>query len=129
MYQQARVGESPEWPWDLLIFTPEDRPWGEITMRPIPENSGEWIPEGPTILAGGEFDGEVYSIGGWWIEGPEGATGATVSADPSVLVEAPISGHPATRLTVHFTAGDLPGRYVFHYGYSEGHKMIVDVTE
>lgn len=129
VHQQASVGGSPEWPWDFIIFADEEGPRGQVEMQPVAENSGTWVPEGPTILDSGEFKAELWSIGGWWLEGPEGATGATVTADPSVLVEAPISGEPATRLTVHFTAGDLPGRYTFHYGYGENEQMIVDVTE
>jgi len=135
-YQQARVGEAPEWAWDFLvwstdeIWSTDDYLWdGDLTLRPIPEYSGTWVPEGPTILDKGEFYDGIYGLGGWWIEGPEGATGATVTAEPSVEVEAPISGQPTTRWTLHFTAGDLPGRYVFHYGYSEGEQMIVDVNE
>jgi hypothetical protein len=129
VYQTASVAGSPEWPWDFIIFDAEEGPWGQIELRPMAENTGTWVPEGPTVLDHGEFVGEQYTIGGWWIEGPEGATGASVTAEPSTLIDAPISGDPATRLTVHFTAGDLPGRYVFHYGYSDGQQMIVDVTE
>ena len=136
IYQLARVGESPEWAWDFLAWS-TDEIWStdqylwdaELTLRPIPEYSGSWVPEGPTILEAGEFYDGIYGLGGWWIEGPEGATGATVTAEPAFEVEAPISGQPTTRWTLHFTAGDLPGRYVFHYGYSEGQQMIVDVTE
>lgn len=129
VYQQARVGDSPEWAWDFVMWGPDEQPYGDVVLRPLRENTGIWVPEGPTILAAGAFANEVYSLRAWWIEGPEGASGATVTAEPSVEVEAPISGQAGTRLTVHFTAGDLPGRYVFHYSYNDGEQMVVDVTE
>lgn len=41
----------------------------------------------------------------------------------------PINGATIPRLRVHFTAGDLPGRYTFHYGYGAREKLYVDVVE
>ncbi len=98
-------------------------------LRPVPELTGTTVPDGPTILARGVFYNGVHEHGGWWVEGPEGASGTTVTADPVDEVEAPITEQTVERLRIHFTAGDLPGRYVFHYGYSENETMTVDVTE
>lgn len=129
-YQQARVGESPEWPWDFLVWNPTGQGWrGDITLRPLLEYTGYTVPEGPTILETGGFHNGMSELGAWWIEGPEGATGATATSEPVEDVESPISGETVSRLRIHFTAGDLPGRYTFHYGYSEGDQLYVDVNE
>ena len=129
-YRQARVGESPEWPWDFLVWNPTGQGWGgDITLQPLLEYTGYTVPEGPTILETGAFHNGMSELGAWWIEGPEGATGATATSEPVEDVEAPISGETVSRLRIHFTAGDLPGRYTFHYGYSEGDQLYVDVIE
>lgn len=148
IYQQARAGESPASPWDFLMWDsgPDDltlglnvdgsatgesmQGWrGHITLEPLRELSGTVVPEGPTILERGVFANEVYELGGWWIEGPEGAVGASVTAEPVEEVVLPINGATIPRLRIHFTAGDLPGRYTFHWGYGEKEKLFVDVVE
>lgn len=130
VYQQTRVGESPEWAYDFLMWDSPPSGWfGDITLQPLRDIGGTVVPEGPTILETGGFTSELYELGGWWIEGPEGATGATVTAEPVEDVAVPITGGTVPRLRVQFTAGDLPGRYAFHWGYSDHQKMIVDVVE
>ncbi len=130
IYQQALVGESPAWAYDFLMWDSPPSGWfGDITLQPLREDGGTVVPEGPTILASGGFKSELYELGGWWIEGPEGATGATVSAEPVQDVTVPITGGTVPRLRVSFTAGDLPGRYTFHWGYSDNQRLFVDVTD
>lgn len=130
VYQQARVGESPEWAYDFLMWDSPPSGWfGDITVQPLRENTGTVVPDGPTILASGGFTSELYELGGWWIEGPEGATGATITSEPVEDVEVPITGGTVPRLRVQFTAGDLPGRYTFHWGYSDNQRLFVDVVE
>lgn len=130
IYQQTRIGEAAEWPFDFLMWDSPPSGWfGDITLQPLRENTGNVVPEGPTILETGAFTSELYELGGWWVEGPEGATGVTVTAEPVDDVELPITGETIPRLRVQFRAGDLPGRYIFHWGYSEGQRMYVDVVE
>ena len=130
VYQQARAGESPEWPWDFLLWdTPPEGWFGDITLQPLREATGTVVPEGPTILERGGFDNELYELGGWWIEGPPGATGASVTSEPVEDVEMPITGGTVPRLRIHFTSGNLPGRYIFHYGYGQNQQLYVDVVE
>ena len=130
IYQQTRVGESAEWPYDFLMWDSPPSGWfGDITLQPLASPGGTVVPEGPTILEAGGFTSELYELGPWWIEGPEGATGATVTAEPVEEVELPMTGQSIPRLRVQFTAGDLPGRYTFHWGYSDHQKMFVDVVE
>jgi DNA-directed RNA polymerase specialized sigma24 family protein len=66
------------------------------------------------------------TIGRWWIEGPVGVTGASISADPSEVTGVHMTGELANRLTVHFTAGDLPGRYAVVF---DEVPLVIDVTE
>jgi hypothetical protein len=94
--------------------------------------TGTTIPKEPTIVEGGEIldSGEIKddrdTIGRWWIEGPVGATGASISADPSEVTGVHMTGELANRLTVHFTAGDLPGRYAVVF---DEVPLVIDVTE
>lgn len=129
IYQEARVGESPPWDWDLLVFAPNGSDPGEIALRPIDDSGGEILWRSALRMEMGieEFD----PFGTFTIEGPEGATGQTVSGDTSELVEAPVSGATAARLTAVFTAGDKPGTYVttFAIDGAELQQMFVNATE
>lgn len=129
-YQIARVGESAELPYDFLVWPSEEHVWGNsIELRSPDGVSGTVFPEGPTILDVGHYYNGSYDLEGWWIEGPEGATGAGVTAEPVDNVESPVSGDEVERIRIYFIAGDLAGRYPFRDGFNADEKMIIDVVE
>jgi hypothetical protein len=118
IYQQTTPGQSPAFAWDFLLFGAD----GDGIIGAELVQTGD---AGGDIVVGDE------TIGSYRIEAPEGATGQSVGAEPSVAFEAPVSGAPTGRLTAVFTAGDMPGTYVTTFELDGGtsQQMFVEVAE
>ena len=75
-------------------------------------------------------DGET--VGSVSIDGPEGATGQSLStAGASEVINAPVSAVPTARLTAQFQAGSAAGEYVITLALDGGNavEMFVSVKE
>ena len=129
IYQQASVGSSPPWAWDFLVFHPSGGAWTDVELLQIDDSGGQIVSDVQKRAEAGLEGGKA--IGSFTIEGPDGATGQSVSGGPSVEMVAPVSGAPAGRLTAVFTAGDKPGMYVTTFQVEGGftQQMFVKVVE
>ncbi len=118
IFQEAAPGESPPWAWDFFLWDGDGAPALGVELRQNDDVGGD-IVQGDSV------------IGSFTIEGPDGATGQSVSGGPSVAFDAPVSGVATGRLTATFTAGDTPGSYVTTFEMDGGNsqQMHVNVAE
>jgi hypothetical protein len=77
-----------------------------------------WIPaEHGQLVKDGQVIGHIF------IEAPAGVTGHNVSiVDPSLLINAPVSGLPTARLTAAFTPAE-PGQYAVIFSLNGGNTV------
>jgi hypothetical protein len=96
IYQTTATGAATPYDWDFLVWDRRGEPATGVTVHQV--NGVE-----AQLKLGERVVGHIS------IDTPPGAAGQMVSGGPSVLVNGPVKGLPAGRLTVRFTAGDTAG--------------------
>ncbi len=117
IYQETTPGELTPLPFDFLLWDRTGGPFEGVTV--------EMVNPHHALLKQGEV-----VVGHVKIRTPPGATGQEVfSEEPSFVINAPITGVPAARLTVFFRAGLTTGKYVVTFALKGGNavQMFVEV--
>jgi len=106
IYQTTNAGSPTPLPYDLLLWDEQGAPLLDVTARQIG-------PHNAILVQGNRAVGRIR------IETPPGARRQQLFTQaPSFLVNSPVVGVPAGRLTVFFVAGEIPGEYVLRFQLS-----------
>ena len=111
----AGVGEMTPLAFDFLLFGAN----GAVTNVSVKQVSDDHA-----LLMQSE-----WVIGHIYIDAPDGASGhAVMTESSSTMVNAPVLGKPAGRLTIMFQAGDTAGEYVLTYALNDGNAVQSIIT-
>ena len=111
LYQTTTPGSPTPLPYDLLVWDEGGAPLLNVTARQISPDLA--------VLVEGE-----RAVGLVTIDAPSGASGQQVTTPtPSFAVSSPVIGVPTARLTVFFTAGEVPGEYVLRFRLFGGNAL------
>ena len=114
VYQRTTTQAATPHAWDFILWDETGAPALGVELQQLDAQGGD-IVQGDRLI-------------GWFtIEAPMGASGQTVSADPSVLSVVPGSMAEAGRLTTSFIAGDTPGLYVVTFRMVGGNSQQMQV--
>ena len=116
-YQRTTIETAAPYAWDFLLWERSGAPAAGVELRQGDHRGGDIIQNGQLI-------------GCYKTEAPAGARGQSVSGGPSVVSQVPGSTDEAGRLTVAFTAGDIPGLYETTFSLDDGNsqEMHVEVS-
>jgi hypothetical protein len=116
IYQTTAPNEFTPLPYDFLIWDRDGGPLEGVTAEMVNNNFA--------LLRQGE-----RTVGTVSIESPPGAVGQEVmTTNPSVEINAPVTGVPTARLTVHFRAGSEAGDYEATFSLLGGDSVTMFVT-
>ena len=115
IYQQTSPGSATPHAWDFLVWDKRGRPAVGVTVHQI--NARRAV-----LRDGRRVVGRIF------IRAPRGATGQSVTGGPSTLLSpSPLLGLESGRLTVLFTAGSAPGKYVTTLSMNRGNRVRMHV--
>ncbi len=116
IYQTTAPNELTPLPYDFLIWDSDGGPLEGVTAEMVNDNFA--------LLRQGE-----RTVGTVSIESPPGAVGQEVmTVNPSVEINAPVTGVPTARLTVDFRAGSAEGNYEATFTLVDGDSVTMFVT-
>jgi hypothetical protein len=118
IYQQTSPETVTPFLYDFLLWDSNGQPMDGVTVKMVNENHGQ-------LNRGRSTVGQIT------IKAPKGATGQDVTIDqPSYIVNAPLLGVPAARLTTSFVAGSATGLYEVTFSLNNGNSatMFVEVN-
>lgn len=116
VYQSTSTGEITPFAFDFLLFSSNNGAMNNVTVTHVTSNhallmQAEWV------------------VGHVYIDAPDGASGyKVITEQPSAMMNAPILGREASRLTVRFQAGDTAGDYMITFAMVDGNAIHHFVT-
>ena len=116
IYQTTTTEAATPFDWDFLVWDRLGEPALGVEVHRVNSNTAQ-------LKQGNRVVGQIS------MSAPPGATGQEISGGPSVLLPtAPVKSLPTGRLTVQFTAGDMPGLYTTTLRMNNGTSVTMYVT-